>query len=190
MATARTKTRTITHPRMTLILGSIRLAYKRIMLYSDDECKKWIDAFKNEELESVTFFAVTKQDGVAKKLIELRIGIDWENHKELVKLNPDVILMAIPEHEEGVTVAINEAVNTYLELFKEACANFSDCISEDWYCCSSKIRADEQIWVQTRKKLGLSRSSSPLLPYSNDINENSYDMPELEELHTKLKTYF
>lgn len=175
---------------MTLILSSIRLAYKEIMLYSDKKYKKWLDAFKNEELESVTFYTVTNQNGIKKKLIELSIGIDWDKHRELVKLVPDVTLMDTPEHKQGITVAINEAVNTYLELFEQACALFPSCTSEDWYCCSSKIRADPLLWAQTRKKLGLSGSSPPLPPYSSEVNENSYDMPQLAELHPRLKTYF
>lgn len=190
MATTHTKTRTVTYPRMTLILGSIRLAYKRIMLYSDEQCDKWLNAFKEEELESVTFFAITNQDGTDKKLIEFRIGIDWDKHRELVKLNPDVTLMAIPEHEKGIPVTINEAVSTYLELFEQARIRFLDCKSEDWYRCSSKVRADKQEWARIRKKLGLKANSSPLPPYSDDINENSYDMPELEELHSRVKTFF
>lgn len=190
MAVTHTKTVTVTYPRMTLILGSIRFAYKSIMMYSDEKCKKWIDALKNEELESVTFYAVITRDGVKKKLIELKIGIDWDKHRELVKLVPDVTLMATPEHEQGVTIAINEAVYTYIELFEQARELFPDCTSEDWYCCSQKIRSDPDMWAQTRKKLGLSASSIPPQPYSSVINENPYNMPQLVELHSCLKSYF
>lgn len=53
-----------------------------------------------------------------------------------------------------------------------------------------QIWAKDSIWAQTRKKLGLCASSTPLPPYSTDVNENIYDMPQLEELHSSLKTYF
>lgn len=192
MATTQTiaQTKTVTYPRKILILSSIRLAYKEIMLFSDEQYKKWIDAFENEELESVTFYAVTTQNGKKKKLIELSIGIDWDMHRELVKLVPDVTLMDTPEHKQGVTIAINEAINTYLKLFKHACTFFPDCTSEDWYRCSSKIRTDSQLWAKTRKKLGLNGNSSPPPPYSSEVNENSYDMSQLAEMSSRLKTYF
>ena len=184
------KTTTVTHPRIILILSSIRLAYKHIMCYSDKKCKKWLDAFENKELESVTFYAVTNKDGEKKKLIELRMGIDWDKYTELVKLKSDVVLLDTPEHKQAVTVAISEAVKTYLDLFDVAREKFSDCESEAWYCCSSYIRADSDMWDQTRKKLGLCASSTPLPPYSTDVNDNIYDMPQLEDLHSSLKTYF
>lgn len=74
MAATHTGTATVTHPRIILILSSIRLAYKHIMCYSDKKCKKWLDAFENKELESVTFYAVTNKDGKRKNLLNL----EWE----------------------------------------------------------------------------------------------------------------
>lgn len=160
------------------------------MNYPEEKYQKWLDAFRDEELECVTFYAVTRQDGEKKKLIEFKIAVDWDEHREQVKLTPDVTLADIPEHKKGVMVTINVAVDTYLELFEYACDLFPDCTTEAWYLCSKDIRADEKTYIQTCDKLGLAYGSTPLRPYSDDVNENSYDAPELSELKSRITTYF
>lgn len=168
----------------------MQYAYDCIMCYSDKQRDRMLEAFQDEELESVTFYAVTRQDGKDKKLIEFEIEVDWDAHTEHAKLTPIVSLKDTPVHQRCVTLPVNIAVNTYLKLFEQASVQFPDCESEDWYRCSKRIRADKQVWDQTRRKLGLALESTPLVPYSDEVNENPYDTPDLSELKSKIKTYF
>lgn len=190
MAATGTKTKTITFPRMILILNSIKFAYKCILHQSERECRKWLNAFKAQELQAVTFCATTVQNGERKLLIEFEIGIDWDTYNELVKITPDVTLPAIPEHTSGVLITINEAVNTYLELVDYALALFPDCKTSDWYSYSKRVRADSMLLENTRKKLGLAPSGKYPAPYSGNRSKNVYKVNEAKEISTSIQTFF
>lgn len=190
MAETRTNTKTYTFPRMVLILSSIKFAYKRILNRSDSKCKKWLNAFERQELESVTFCATTMQKGEPKLLIEFEVGINWDTYNEMVKITPDVTLPAIPEHAAGVLITINEAVSAYLELFDYALKRFPDCKTSTWYCYSKKIRTNPTLLKQTREKLGLSSSGKYPHPYSGHRSKNVYRLNETKEIASSIQTFF
>lgn len=188
-ATSGTGTTTITFPRLILIISSIRHAYQKIMLYSDDKSKKWVDAFKEKQLGSVTFLVLTKLNGEKRKLVELEIAIDWSKYEEQIKLLPDVLLSPLEEHKQGIAVSINESVETFLELYDYAKNNFSDCFLADQYSYSQEVKSDKKLLDLVRKKLGLSPGKF-IKPYSDATGSNDYTMKEIPELTSTIKTYF
>lgn len=76
-----TETVTETFARNVCIRNQFKIAFKRIMGYSSDEYKKYLEAISLHKIDSIIFFAYGYNSyGKKEKWIELILNVNWKEH--------------------------------------------------------------------------------------------------------------
>ncbi|OUO75176.1 hypothetical protein B5F53_18475 [Blautia sp. An249] len=133
-----TQTITETFARNVCIQNQFKIAFKRIMGYSSNEYKKFLDAISLHKIDSITFWAYKKNSyGKKEKWIELILNVDWKEHNNyLIRGGKTVELKrkwngVLPEIE----VAIDD-IESFIEenqLIPSLSVGFASDLSTDEY---------------------------------------------------------
>ena len=139
-----TSTKTETFTRILGIQSQFKIAFKRIMDYTDEKCQPYLDAIKAKKINFISFWAYKFDDfGEKEKWCELTLYVDWEKHERFtLEGNNEISLKRvwngiIPDISVAVEM-IEECISEF-ELIPTFSINFVKNISEDEYKHYMKI---------------------------------------------------
>lgn len=119
MAYTNSATKTESFTRIFGIKNQFKIAFKRLMNYSDKQCKKYLDAIDNHAINDITFWTYTyNEQGEREKWCQLTIYVDWDAHQHFILKGEEQITL----HKlwNGTTPEIDVAI----EMIEEAILKF------------------------------------------------------------------
>ncbi len=138
MASTNTSAKTEAFSRIFGVKNQFKIAFKRIMGYTDNQCQPFLDAIKNETINHITFWTYSFDEyGNKEKWCELVIYVDWNIHNSYLLEGKNEILLkkswngAIPEIDIAIGM-IQDAIVEF-ELLPTFSVGFVDNISDNNY---------------------------------------------------------
>lgn len=129
---------TETFSRIFGIKNQFKIAFKRIMGYSDKECQTYLDAIKDDVIKYITFWAYSYDSlDNREKWCELTLFVDWEAHNKFLLEGKNEIVMkksfngSLPEI--GVAIGMIEDAIEEFSITPTFSVGFVDNISSTDY---------------------------------------------------------
>lgn len=119
MAATNTNTQTETFSRIFGIKNQFKIAFKRMMGYTDVQCQPFLDAIKEKVIDYITFWTYSYDSfGNKEKWCELILYVDWALHKQFLLEGKNEILLkkswneSVPEVDVAIGM-IEDAISEF-----------------------------------------------------------------------------
>ncbi len=119
MAQTNSTTKTESFTRIFGIKNQFKIAFKRLMNYSNDQCKKFLEAIDDQVINHITFWTYTyNEQGEKEKWCQLTIYVDWDAHQHFILQGEEQVILH--KSWNGTTPEIDIAI----EMIEEAILKF------------------------------------------------------------------
>ena len=118
MARTNATSSTSTFVRMLTIKNQYKIAFKRLMGYSDQQCQPFLEAIHEKKIDYISFWSSKyNSKGVEEKWCELTIYVDWEKHRSYLLSGKDKV--TLKKVWDGVLPEVGSAIDIVEEMNEE-----------------------------------------------------------------------
>lgn len=109
---------TATFVRMLTIKNQFKIAFQRIMDYSEESYTPYLSAISEKKIDSIAFWAYRKDShGEREKWCQLTIYVDWDKHENFLLSGEKTVVLK--KNWNGIIPEMGAAIDILVELIDE-----------------------------------------------------------------------
>lgn len=177
-----TSANTSTFVRMLAIKNQFKIAFQRIMDYSQKNYAPFLDAISDKKIEFISFWSYkVNNTGEKEKWCQLTMFVDWKKHQSFLLDGRNSVVLK--KSWDGILPEVGAAIDMFAEITAEysliptfSVQFVSDISTSDYSYYMNKLNLVPGTTVKWKSGLDTSNMTSLLKKYPEELQELSIEV--------------